>query len=332
MNKLFIFKLFNLILLLLISVMLLSCQRLETKKGSVYAFSTLIDISITSNNAKDDYKNIEEIFLYYHKLCDNYNTYEGINNIKTINDIRSDVEVSSDLREIINYALIFMKKTGGYFNPFIGSLSNIYKELITSCDLSKIPSDEIINNELEKMNNTKIVVKDDLISLQGAGLIDLGAIGKGFALMKVLDYLKSHNIKTYLINAGSSSILVGEKENGKNYNVGVKEIDGLVIQKKNRAFGTSSIQEQSAIIDGVLYHHIINPFTGKMDYLYDTVVVVGDNPLLMDLYSTAFFMMDEDKIKGLQIEEIEEIYLCKDHKVICEYKYELFSEASNENH
>ena len=102
----------------------------------------------------------------------------------------------------------------------------------------------------------------------------------------------------------------------------------------NHAFGTSSIQEQSLKLSDKLYHHIINPFTGKCDLFYDTVVVVGSDPSFMDLYSTVFFMMDKENIAETITElnrAVEEVYLCKDHQVIFEYKFDSSSEVKNGN-
>lgn len=322
MNKLFHSRIFCIILLVLLSLTLTSCQKLETKKGTVYAFSTLIDISITSSDAENDFNNIKEIILDTHKLCDCFEEYDGINNVCTLNKIRSHVEVPDELMRLLAYCVSIRHDTDKYFEFYIGSLSNIYKKLIESGLTSDIPSDEEIGVELEKIKNTEFSHHDDnTLSLNGDGLIDLGAIGKGYALSKVLDYIKKNNIKTYLINAGSSSIIVGEKEKGKEYKIGVREIDDLILEKKNKSIGTSSLLEQNVTINGTLYHHIVNPFTGHNDYYYDTVVVVGDDPILMDAYSTVLFMMDEDNVK-IMVEsfQLDEVYLCKDNKVIYQYK------------
>lgn len=322
MNKLFHSRIFCIILLVLLSLTLTSCQKLETKKGTVYAFSTLIDISITSNDAKNDYNNIKEIILNTHKLCDNFEEYDGINNICTLNRIRENVKIDDELTELLIQCDKIKHDTDKYFEYKIGSLSLLYKKLIESGNELDIPSDELIESELDKIKNTSFVHNDDnTLSLTGEGLIDLGAIGKGYALSKVLEYIKLKNIKTYLINAGNSSIILGEKENSASYRVGVREVDDLILSKKNKAIGTSSLLEQKVIINNKLYHHIVNPFTGYNDYYYDTVVVVGDDPLLMDVYSTVLFMMDKETVKIMvDYFSLDEVYLCKDKKVIYEYK------------
>ena len=161
------------------------------------------------------------------------------------------------------------------------------------------------------------------ISIDGEGEIDLGAIGKGYALKKVREYLLRQRIRTYLINAGNSSIIVGEKKGSNDYRIGVREVDNLVLSKKHKAIGTSSLLEQNVTINGELYHHIVNPFTGKNDHYYDTVVVVGDDPLYMDLYSTVLFMMPLEDVKYVvEYFELDEVYLCKDNKVIYQYTRE----------
>ena len=124
-------------------------------------------------------------------------------------------------------------------------------------------------------------------------MLDLGACAKGYALMKVKEYLDSHSIKTYLINGGSSSIIVGEKEKSQNYKIGIREVDNFVLERKNKALGTSSLLEQYIIINDNVYHHIINPKNGLCANYYDTVVLVGLNALDLDIYSTALFVMNK---------------------------------------
>ena len=320
MNKPKAIRLINILLLILITMMSLSCEKEETVTGSVYAFSTIIDISITSYDAKTDYENVKNIILDTHKLCDNYNEYEGINNVCTLNKERTNVSVSDELVTLLSELSELKTTTDGYFNHYIGSLALLYKALIESGKRSDIPSDEVIALELEKMNNTSYKESDNNVSLEGEGLIDLGAVGKGYALRKVRAYLDSHNVKTYLINGGSSSIIFGEKEGSKDYKIGVREVDDLVLSKKNKAISTSSILEQFISIDDEIYHHIVNGKTGKNDHYYDTVVVVGDDPLLLDAYSTALFMMDKELVEAIKDSlDLDEIYLCKDNKVIYQY-------------
>ena len=328
MNRSFNFRFTSIILLIFITIFLLSCEKYETKKGSVYAFSTLIDISITSNDVDNDYNNIVDIINNIHKLCDNFEEYDGINNIYTLNKVRTNVLLDPELVDLLKYLDNKKEETSGYFNHYIGSLSSIYKNLIASKDPLDIPTSAQIQEELNKINNTYLSYDGNYVTLNGEGLLDLGACAKGYALMKVKEYLDSHNIKTYLINGGSSSIIVGKKEGSNNYRIGVREVDDFVLERKNKSLGTSSLLEQFVIINDNMYHHIINPKTGLCTYYYDTVVLVGDNPLDLDIYSTSFFVMNKAEIEEIKDNlDIDEVYLCKDKKVL--YEYQINKEIGN---
>ena len=110
------------------------------------------------------------------------------------------------------------------------------------------------------------------------------------------EYLDEVDITHFIIDAGMSSILVGEKPIDDFYSVLVSNT-GDVKKIKNCCFGTSSVLTQKIEYNGTIYHHIINPKTGKPENYYKTVCVIGDDPLLIDALTTAFISMKEEEIK-----------------------------------
>lgn len=315
-------KLLIIIVISFILLVLVSCKKLQEKSGSVYAFSTFINITIASSGDVQKYYNdVVAIYEEYNKLCDNFKEYDGINNIYTINHSDDYVEIDSKLKDLLVLALGAKNDTLGYFNPLIGNISSLYKKLLDTEDVNDIPSDEVLQIEIEKMNNSNILFVDNKCKIEGDATIDLGAIAKGYATQKVKEYLVSNNIKHYLIDAGSSSIILGEKQDSKYYRVGIKNVDNLVIQTKNKSVGTSSIFEQCVEINDNVYHHIINPKTGYPTNSFDIVVVIGDDVGLLDVLSTAFMAMPlldiESLVKKYNDEGIKlDSYIYKNNELI----------------
>lgn len=297
---------------------------MKEKKGSIYAFSTYIDITLYYENQDIDniYKEVTNILNDYNKLTNRFENYQNITNIYTINNSEEFVSVDKKLFDVILLSLDLKMETEGYFEPLIGNLSVLYKNLIQTepFDENMIPTDDMINSELEKIKNTNVVINDSSIKLEGEATLDLGAVAKGYALLKVKEYLEEVNITHYIIDAGMSSIIVGEKPIDKYYKIGLNNTNKY-FKLKNKAIGTSSITSQLIEYNGNTYHHIINPKTGKPDNQFDTVYIIGDNPFIIDALSTAFISMTEEEIetiveklkeKGIEIE----YYLYKDNTLI----------------
>ena len=286
-------------LLSLLSVLpLISCTSNFVLESKVFYFDTLLSIKIfEKDKARLSY--IKNIFRDIDELTDNYHQRD-VNNVYTINHTNEALTINHTLYDILDKAVNVSTLGATYFNPLCGDLSQLWKD---SLQEKVIPSEESITQELNKMNSSSIsLLDDDRVQRLGDASIDLGGIAKGYALDVVLDYLKETNTKQYLINAGSSSILLGRKNTGDGYfNVGIKDLGHSYLKLKNCFISTSSKSVQGVTIDGVTYSHIINPVTGSAINENDAVIVVSDFGYLGDALSTSMMMNTVEEIQ--QIEE-----------------------------
>lgn len=289
-------------------------------KSPIYAMDTVISLSFY--NLKDNneyYSNVKKIYKDIDKEASDYNHIDTITSIYDLNSKREG-DVSDSLLDLINKALYYKEITNGYFNPFIGSLSHLWKE---SLDDSLMPSENTINDLLEKMNNTSLEIDGNHIKIIGDGNLDLGAIAKGYATYKANNYLKENDIKYYLLNAGDSSIALGSKNN-ENLKIALLDPNSNkektsyigVLSLKDKVISASSPLYQNKIIDGKKYHHLINPFTGYPANNFDGVFVINDNPLEGDVYSTAIFQMDLETAKEFALDKGISIILYKGNEII----------------
>lgn len=328
MKKKYIFIILILVSLLATVLTQIACDNSCYKKGTIYALSTYIDIEIYASDetiCEETYTYVEKIYKDINKLADSYTEYEGINNIYTINNTNEEVIIDTKLFDLLKYAVYYQETTNGYFNPFMGDLNNLYKDIINKVnDISNIELEEKIKIELNKTNNTKLVFNKEKLSVRriGEGKIDLGAIAKGYATQLAKEYLLKNGITEYLINAGASSIALGEKNNSSYYNVGINSIDNVILKVKNRDIGTSSILEQLITYNETTYHHIINPYTGKPENYYDIVTIIGKDSILLDAFSTAMMSMSLEEIKSFSETMEINVILYKDNKLLYASKKE----------
>lgn len=280
-------KNFRVFVSLLILPFLVACNKIDIKT-QFFAFSSYVSLNFYQNVNLDSYK---EIITKYDELCDPYNSYEGINNVFTINESNDFIEVSNELLEILKYSEEMRINTLGYFNPLIGNLSFLWKKAIEE---NTLPSDVEIKKCVEEINDSKLVFNGNKVKIIGNANIDLGAVTKGFVLKKIKEKLSKDGLSQFIINAGTSSILFGEKR-GKEFKVGVRNTT-LSFQIKNTSLGTSSIDEQKLVIDGHTYSHIVNPYNGSSEMSHETILVINNDPALCDIYSTVLMMKNLNEI------------------------------------
>ena len=284
----------KLLILPLIIIPLSSCQK-EIKRNSFY-FDTYTETRLYEGS-ENDLSEINKIFSKIDKLTDNYRERD-LNNVYKINNSTENVQVEPELYEVLKASFCNCLDPLNYYNPLIGSLSKKWKN---SLENKVILDQETINLELTKMASTSVAfLEENTVKKTGEAEIDLGAVAKGYALDKVKQYLDSKKYTKYLVDAGSSSILLGEKNGGKDFKIRISNLDNTFLLAKNCFISTSSYDKQAVEIDGVNYSHIINPVNGSAINENDAVIVLSNKGYLGDILSTAFINESIDSIKELE--------------------------------
>ncbi|MBP5574832.1 MAG: FAD:protein FMN transferase [Bacilli bacterium] len=302
---------------------------------TLFCFDTVVTVktleyhglmySITvQKNTCDIIKGVDAISDAYKK--------RDVTSVYDINNTNEKIEISYDLYNLLNQSLS-VKEKARYFNPLIGSLSNKWKE---SLNKSEVLSNSIIQEELAKIDNSSLILEreDDKYYAQrvGEALIDVGAVAKGFALDKAQKFLIHHSDpdNEYLIDAGSSSILLGnnfDHQHGfSSFKVKLKDLpNDSYLFLNNCYISTSGVSEQGVKIGDQTYSHIVNPYSGVAINNYDTVIVVTSfedesNGLLGDALSTSFMMSSLSEIEETIKDSDIEVIVIKGNEVI--YKTE----------
>jgi len=123
--------------------------------------------------------------------------------------------------------------------------------------------------------------------------VNLGAVGKGYALDRMAATLRRKGISTALLSAGASSLLaMGGSGNGWTIDVTSPRRDGRIarIQLRDGALGTSGAGEQFIVADGRRYGHVIDPRTGWPASGALSASVIADSAEMADALSTAFLV------------------------------------------
>ena len=310
-------------LLLLFPVLLTSCSKsVKPLENKIFCFDTMINVKLYEGE-QNDLTELTNLFSKYGKLSDNYQSVD-FTNVYTLNHTNEEVTVTKELYDLLKCSFDVKNEGANYFNPLCGSLAKKWKESLKN---QQILAENAKNEEVLKISSSSVVFGNvNKIQRLGEAEIDLGGIAKGYALDQAKNYLVSKGYKNYLIDGGSSSILLGEK-NSKDglFSVGIKDLSNSYLKLKNCFVSSSSISEQGVVIDNVKYSHIVNPLTGSVVNENDAVIVVSDKGYYGDAMSTSLMMNTIDEIKTLEAEHNFKAIVIKNNQIAyCNERLEVF--------
>lgn len=271
-------------------------------------------------------QDIHDELLAYHQLYDIYKDYEGIVNIKTINDSAGKAPVKVD-RKIIDMLLFskeMYKKTDGKVNIAMGSILKIWhdyrEEGVDDPENAKVPPKELLTKAAEHTDIDKVIINesDSTVFLADPEMrLDVGAIAKGYATEMV-----SRSFSSVIISVGGNVKAVGFKDEKKtSWNTGIQNPDResekkelYIVSIHDKALVTSGDYQRYYTVNGKQYHHIINPDTLMPENTYRAVTVVAADSGVADALSTALFNMSIEEGAKLiqQLGDIEVLWVLQD--------------------
>lgn len=284
-----------------------------TRYDQVYldAFDTVTTIIVYDSDeqhANDTIQRIEAMLAEYHQLYDIYHTYDGINNLATVNANAgiAPVKVDDKILDMVEYALSMDELTNGRMNIAMGSVLEIWKTYrdagTENPDTAQLPpmSELTAANEHAQVGNIVIDrAAGTLYITDPKTQIDVGAIGKGYAGQQIIQQMKQEGVTNLLLSIGGNICSIGTRPDGTGWKVGIQDpysnanlcvvaVDGLNVV-------TSGTYERYYTVDGKRYHHIIDPATLMPSVLYDSLTVISSDSGLADALTTGLFCMPIDE-------------------------------------
>ena len=186
--------------------------------------------------------------------------------------------------------------SGGAFDPTVAPVMDAWD---FTGDAPRVPSDEELSALLAHVGLEKLSVDGNTIALSDGAQLDLGGIAKGYAGDAVRTVLAEFGVTSAVIDLGGDVGLLGAKPDGSDWRVAVKDPADPskflgVLTAADTFVVTSGIYERGFEENGVRYHHIIDPKTGKPaeSGLVSVTVMCGDGAWA-DALSTACFVLGE---------------------------------------
>jgi thiamine biosynthesis lipoprotein len=329
----------------LISALILLCltacikeKEPETMAKSYYDFFDTVSVIISyegdsSEEFAENCEQVSKLLLKYHKLFDIYYEYDGINNLKTVNKNAgvAPVKIDSELIDFLLYCKEVYKLTSGKTNIAMGSVLKLWHDEREMAEAwpnkAKLPDFNALENAARHTDIDNLIIDKDAGTVYISDpqmQLDVGAIAKGYATERAAELLISRGVTSYVLNIGGNIRAIGEKANGGAWVTGITNPDkssseafACRVEIRDTSLVTSGDYERYYTVDGVRYHHIIDPDTLMPSRYFSSVSVFVKDSGLSDALSTALFVMSyEDGLELVKSLGAEAVWIKSDGTVL----------------
>lgn len=293
----------------------------QPTRRTQFIMGTLVEITVSHSDpdiirtvttqAFDEMKRIEQLM----------STYLPDSEISRINRAagKKAVPVSPEVEEVIRQGIYWSEQSQGAFDITVEPLVQLWdfdgeKEII--------PGENTIRKTASLVNYKHIELKNHTVRLKNRGMaINVGGLAKGYAVDRAISILRGM-VPNGIVNAGGDLFAFGHKTKGKPWNIGLQHPRKpqellAAFAVRNQAIATSGDYQRYFIKDGIRYHHIFNPQTGRPSRLMISATIITTEVMDADALATAVFVMGPDK--GIEwvdsMENVEAMLVLEDQTI-----------------
>ncbi len=269
-----------------------------------YVMGTIFEITAYGSDREATAQAIEKAFAAIRRADEIMSHYKPESDLMRLNreGVNGPVSVPASLYYVLAESLKYSELTGGAFDITVGPLVRLWER---AAEEDRIPS----RNELMRARSSVgpqnvyllIPAKGETpgarVQFAREGVeINLGAIGKGWAIDRAWEILTSHGIRNAFLSAGTSTVYaLGKGPGGRGWKVDIVDAcrEGQVVATvtlQDRSLSTSASTEQFWEIEGTRYSHILDPRTGRPVEPLASVTVVAPTATESDALSTAVYV------------------------------------------
>jgi len=242
---------------------------------------------------------IDHVFREFDRLESLLSVWKPGSDAVRINDAagREPVAVSRDTLAVLEAAAQASDWTSGKFDITFGALAGVWK--FDHDQDNTAPGQAAIAARLPLVDYRLVEVNraagTAFVRTAGAR-IHLGGIGKGYAVDHAVAILRERGFRDFLIQSGGDLYVAGRNGDAP-WTLGIADPRGAAgqtfaaVDLADGTLSTSGDYERFFIKDGVRYHHLIDPDSGRPARGARSVTIVADRALIADVLSTGVFIL-----------------------------------------
>ena len=302
---------------ILTSFLILGCTN---KKAENYfeSMNTFMKVQCYGENAEEANKVAQK---YIGELEATISATKPESNLYKANHANGNqVEITQQAADLINFTLDICKKTDGALNCCLYPVTSLWG---FTKKQYKVPSDEEIASLMPLTDFNNVKLNGTKIQLLPGMMLDLGAVGKGFAGDEAAKLMKESGIKSALLDLGGNIQTIGKKPDGSDWTIGIKSPFGKspigILKINNQAVITSAGYERFFQDEnGKKYIHIFDGRTGRpVENEVLSATAICESGTYGDALSTSLFVMGVEKSIDFwkKYNDFDFIIITKDNKL-----------------
>ena len=243
------------------------------------------------------------VFLEFDRLDAMMSVWKDGSDVLRLNAAAGDhaVPVSPETREVLRVARQVSDQTEGRFDVTFGALSGLWKFDTQDKDNS-VPDRREVLKRLPLVNYRDLEVDDraGTALLKRKGMrVNLGGIGKGYAVDRSVAILRESGLRDFMIQAGGD-MYVGGRRGDRPWRLGIRDPRGpadrsfAMLDLTDGTFSTSGDYERFFMKDGRRYHHILDLSVGEPAQGCRSVTLVTERAVIADALAKGVFILGPD--------------------------------------
>lgn len=268
-----------------------------------YAMGTVFDIVAYADSPQHAAAAIDRAFQEIVRLDQVMSNFKPDSDLSQLNrTAHFHVQnVAPDLYRVVAESLRYSRLSGGKFDITVGPLTSLWKAAVRG---GPVPSAQQIEKVQPCIGFSKIrlLPPRGIEFLSPCMQIDLGAIGKGYAVDRAVKLLRRQHIRNALVNAGGSTIYgMGTPPGEAGWTITLRDPSrraGAWVRLHNTALSTSE-QTAPSLLGEKRVGHIIDPATGQPVMASFAVSVLANNATAADALSTTLLLVGPAKGRPL---------------------------------
>lgn len=294
----------------------------ETKTPLVhktkYSMGTVYEIAAYDESPERASIAIDKAFAEIVRLDNVLSNYKPESDLSRLNrngHFRAE-KVTPDLYRVIEESVKYSKVSGGKFDITVAPLVDLWKAALRG---DRVPTQEEQEKLRACVGYEKIeLIPPDMVEFHSPCMrIDVGSIGKGYAVDRAVEILRANGMKNALVDAGQSSIYgMGAPPEQNAWEVHLRDpsnrVDPIVMLSENSV--STSEQTPASLLGNETAGHIIDPENGKPLETKYALSIVAKTGTASDALSTTLLVVGPDRGKPIvkQIAEAAAIWISAD--------------------
>jgi len=265
-----------------------------------YVMGTVLEITLCVSDPGAGQRTMDALFTAATRLDALFTTFSPDSPVSRLNARagRGAEAVPPEVADILLLSLSYWQLTDRTFDVTVGPLMAMWRQAAATHIL---PSPAIVQQARSRVGSEKVKLShDERVTLTRPGMtIDLGGIGKGYALDRLTHLLKAQGLSHALLDFGQSSIwALGTPPDVKGWRLLIRQPKGETVglmTLQDQALSVSGSLGQSFEVNGARYGHVIDPRSGEPLQRDLLACVIAPSAAQAEALSKALLILGEDE-------------------------------------